>query len=305
MLGGYKRVEEGIVLDIKELEKLKKDIADLTERKRKLSYEIETAIKEATIKLEAEYEKKKQSLDVTYNSRLSILDVKIKEVEKEWDTIRVKDADIIKREKELKANIELYEKLKQEATAIRDDNTRAEEAIRKDVAAQKQHFAALGEDISKKQAELSEKEKRLEERHIEIEDLDNALLFLKASLERKELSLAEKESKISKAEAAISATRTLVDSALDDAKRLKDEAQKDRESAADFRISSERQKDDLAKAIADVNTQSNNLKQMRDNLNEKETSLREKERVLVLRGRDIDQKVKILQELRKNHEKGA
>ncbi len=308
MEGGYK---ENQISDEDKKNILNAEITELERRKRDLSKEVEDY-----------YRAYKNKLDLDYNTRLGkINDTEAQreiDYKKRLDSLAKKEAFVTSQissgEAEIKSRLdEADKKIKEGIEAGKNyaklsEELKAEDKIRLDALADELVKSRQArEDISKEKAivkeiqdrllalekQNQETQRRLDTALKDAESRSNYLVYLEGELKNKEagntalsdslnakkLNLDNRESEIVKKE--------------ENTKKLLEEAQ---QLANENKIIQET----LNKLISENKEQSEKLTTWRDELDEKDISAKEKERYLLIREREIDGKIRILQKLRES-----
>lgn len=300
MEGGYKPVGEGDAVGriVKEVECLRREIKDLTEKKSNLQNEINTALNSAREQLEKEYQKKVSDLEVTYQSKLNVLQQEKESNAREIEVFRKKDADLKAGQEKLSADIKALEEMSSRSKKEFDDAVSIRDKAEKDALVDKTRLKALEEKILKDEIELKEKIRALDQRELDLNTLSDRLAKESSDLaESQRKNSAESErlanlgSELSKAKETADANLAYSVNAKIESEAILREANGERE--------------DLDKTKKEIETQrtansmlSESLSDLRDSLNEKDKTLKEKEKLLVLKERDIDGKISTLKKLR-------
>jgi DNA repair exonuclease SbcCD ATPase subunit len=281
---------------------LKKEIGELQKKKTDLQGEIERAIIGKKLELEQHYDKKERDLIVTYQSKLNVLEDKTKSLDSREKQLRDKDAALIQKDKDLQIiateqeriktdNIARSNALDQQAqnniNALSDDKKAIEEGKRNIIVrtaaldGKETELNSLAYKIADKKIVLDKLERGLNERTARLDDIDN------------KLSLREKS-----AEELVRRYNDLIIETQGIRKQAATELQGATEAHQRAEEEEQTTLNEILKTKEVNDALSKNLQTLQESLFEKEKSLKERERVVVLKNKEIDDKIATLKKLR-------
>jgi len=299
MKGGFQQNQnQDVPISLEDAKRLKKEIDDLILKRNNLQKEIDTAITAALKDLRDEYEIKKQRLLAEHNQKIAVLELKMDDVKKDaaqnqqdrivLDQLKIflDDRAVTLTEKEnFAAN------LKDEAIKLQQNTENEYKERMEDVDIKANNNVAIQNSLDKRSSELDDREFQLDEREKRLIDREGVARTLK---DQSTALIAEYQQKKDEALVELKKVNEMLSSTEVLKKSLGEKialiAEKEAKVDANLNTATELEKNN--------NTEKTHLSEWNKNLTEREKSVGERERLLVLHNRELDEKIKRLEELR-------
>jgi len=299
MRGGFKTEQNtAVAQDPKVVERLKKEIKELTTKKSNLNAEINKAIAVKIKELEEKYDKKVSEVISEHTAKMN----KLETVKTELEKIRV---DLIAKDKTI---IEANKLLDKRETDVVEKERKAEElrllyqglmdGSGDKFKKQQQEFDSKVASIVVREENLKGKEKEVEDLKINTMQANREIAAKIADAERKNAEADEKISIAIRKEETVDRLIEEKRTANEEILLLKKQAESELKEAKAVKKEAV---DGLAKILKDKEANSKlsaNLQSFQESLLEQEKTLKESKRVIILKNREIDKKIKTLKQLR-------
>jgi len=299
MKGGFQQNQnQDVPISLEDAKRLKKEIDDLILKRNNLQKEIDTAITAALKDLRDEYEIKKQRLLAEHNQKIAVLELKMDDVKKDaaqnqQDRIALNQLKISldDRAATLTEKENFAANLKDEAIKLQQNTENEYKERMEDVDIKANNNVAIQNSLDKRSSELDDREFQLDEREKRLIDREGVARTLK---DQSTALIAEYQQKKDEALVELKKVNEMLSSAEVLKKSLGEKialiAEKEAKVDANLNTATELEKNN--------NTEKTHLSEWNKNLTEREKSVGERERLLVLHNRELDEKIKRLEELR-------
>ena len=299
MKGGFQQNQnQDVPISLEDAKRLKKEIDDLILKRNNLQKEIDTAITAALKDLRDEYEIKKQRLLAEHNQKIAVLELKMDDVKKDaaqnqQDRIVLDQLKIFldDRAATLTEKENFAANLKDEAIKLQQNTENEYKERMEDVDIKANNNVAIQNSLDKRSSELDDREFQLDEREKRLIDREGVARTLK---DQSTALIAEYQQKKDEALVELKKVNEMLSSTEVLKKSLGEKialiAEKEAKVDANLNTATELEKNN--------NTEKTHLSEWNKNLTEREKSVGERERLLVLHNRELDEKIKRLEELR-------
>ena len=299
MKGGFQQNQnQDVPISLEDAKRLKKEIDDLILKRNNLQKEIDTAITAALKDLRDEYEIKKQRLLAEHNQKIAVLELKMDDVKKDaaqnqQDRIALNQLKISldDRAATLTEKENFAANLKDEAIKLQQNTENEYKERMEDVDIKANNNVAIQNSLDKRSSELDDREFQLDEREKRLIDREGVARTLK---DQSTALIAGYQQKKDEALVELKKVNEMLSSAEVLKKSLGEKialiAEKEAKVDANLNTATELEKNN--------NTEKTHLSEWNKNLTEREKSVGERERLLVLHNRELDEKIKRLEELR-------
>jgi len=285
-----------------ELRKLIQETDNLQHRKNKLKSEISVAVNKAveakTKELDELFDKEITSLNSMHESKIKQLESERTDVNKQRDILRVKDKEISEREKSVSARESKAQILedKNVRTSISLDNKEAQNQSYIEIENTK--LSEREHDINIKKQENTTRTNQLVKQTIHLEDQDTSQKDTQTQLDADKIALNSQATRNSNDMAEIEELQIELKKNQADTKLVIADAKEKFQQANELLATADalQKKLDIEKEA--VKKMTKDIPETKKILKEREISVGEKERLVILKERRIDAKIKVLKQLR-------
>ena len=279
-------------------ERVKKEITGLEKRKADLQVEIDKAVKEAVVKCEEDYAVKVKDLTATYQARLQDLENDKKAVARRDKELAAKDIEIIKRIDEMRQEEILIDEEQKRIAEVLQRIAVNENSAKVYIEGETQRFKAKEVELAAKEDALNERDLDLDGRSMDISDKERILKSVEKTLSNVKIELEQLAAELNIEKANLETLKDAAQSNLKQISVLKDEVTKELQRVVETKEKLVKDSIVLDESIKKNAELGKRLPELRSALVEKEISLKEKEKLLILKEREVDEKIKVLQKLR-------